>query len=103
MRLITKSTLIRFSQIHPTTKSSLEAFAQEVQSAVWEKPSDFIARYPYADLITSKRFVINIKGNAYRLVVDIEFKRKMVFIVWIGTHADYDKIDVKTVLYVKSD
>ncbi|WP_366937073.1 type II toxin-antitoxin system HigB family toxin [uncultured Spirosoma sp.] len=62
-----------------------------------------MADYSTADVITGKRFVFNIKGNSYRLVADIEFKKKLVFIVWVGTHAEYDKIDVKTVSYVKSD
>ncbi|GAB4042049.1 type II toxin-antitoxin system HigB family toxin [Spirosoma jeollabukense] len=103
MRLITRKYIINFYKTYSTSKSSLEAFVAEVESANWEKPSDVIAAYPSADVITGKRFVFNIKGNSYRLVADIEFKKKLVFIVWIGTHAEYDKIDVKTVKYAKSD
>ncbi len=47
--------------------------------------------------------VYNIHGNSYRLLVDIEFKFKIVFIVWFGTHKDYDKLDAKTVKYVKAN
>ena len=103
MRLIAKKTIISFYTIHSTSKSSLESFYKEVEIADWEKPSDVINAYPSADVITGKRFVFNIKGNSYRLIADIEFKKKLVFIVWIGTHAEYDKIDVKTVNYVKSN
>ena len=84
-------------------KGSLEAFAEEVKAASWEKPSDVIAAYPSADVITGKRFVFNIKGNSYRLVADIEFRLNQMYIVWIGTHAEYNKIDVKTISYVKSN
>ncbi|MCK8493126.1 type II toxin-antitoxin system HigB family toxin [Spirosoma sp. RP8] len=103
MRVIARKTIVSFYTVHSTSKSSLEAFYHEVLAADWDKPSDVIAAYPSADVITGKRFVFNIKGNNYRLVADIEFKLKLVFIVWIGTHAEYDKIDVKTVKYVKSD
>ena len=103
MRLIAKKTLVNFYAIYATSKASLQAFYKEVEAADWNKPSDVIQDYPSADVITGKRFVFNIKGNSYRLVADIEFKKKLVFIVWIGTHAEYDKIDVKTVNYVKSN
>lgn len=103
MRIISKKTIVSFYRIYSTSKASLEAFKKEVELAGWEKPSDVIAAYPSADVITGKRFVFNIKGNSYRLVADIEFKKKLFFVVWIGTHAEYDKIDVKTVTYVKSD
>ena len=103
MRLIAKKTIVNFYTVHATAKGSLEAFAGEVKAANWEKPSDVIAAYPGADVITGKRFVFNIKGNSYRLVADIEFRLKQMYIVWIGTHAEYNKVDVKTISHVKSD
>ncbi|MCZ4225505.1 type II toxin-antitoxin system HigB family toxin [Pedobacter rhodius] len=48
------------------------------------------------------RFVFNIKGNHYRLIVDVEFKLKIIFVVWVGTHAEYDKIKVEEINYVKN-
>jgi mRNA interferase HigB len=59
--------------------------------------------YPSASVISGKRTVFNIKGDAYRLVVDIEYKIGIIFIVWFGTHGEYDKINVKTITYVKSN
>lgn len=103
MHVVSKKAIVNFYSQHSTSKSSLQAFYKELEAANWEKPSDVIADYPTADVITGKRFVFNIKGNNYRLVADIEFKKKLVFIVWIGTHAEYNKIDVKTVKYAKSD
>ncbi|TAE27576.1 MAG: type II toxin-antitoxin system HigB family toxin [Cytophagales bacterium] len=103
MRIISRKTIVSFYAVYSIAKSSLEAFYKEVSTADWDKPNDVIADYPMADVITGKRFVFNIKGNSYRLVADIEFKKKLVFIVWIGTHAEYDKIDVKKITYVKSD
>ena len=103
MRLIAKKTLVNFYTTHANARGSLEAFAEEVKTANWQKPSDVIAAFPTADVITGKRFVFNIKGNTYRLVADIEFKISQLYIVWIGTHAEYDKVDVKTISYVKSN
>ncbi|RAJ90819.1 mRNA interferase HigB [Larkinella arboricola] len=103
MRIISVKYIVNFYEKHPASKSSLDAFVSEVKAADWQKPNDIIERFPSADLITSKRYVFNIKGNNFRLVADVEFTKKLVFVVWIGTHAEYDKIDVKTVRYVKSD
>ena len=57
------------------------------------------AKYRNASILTSKRVVFNIKGNDFRLIVDIEYRLKIIFIVWIGTHKQYDKIDAKTISY----
>ncbi len=103
MRLIAKKTIVTFYTNHAAAKGSLEAFAEEVKTADWHKPGDVIEAYPSADVITGKRFVFNIKGNAYRLIADIEFRLGQLYIVWIGTHAEYNKIDVKTISYAKSN
>ncbi len=55
--------------------------------------------YATASIVTAERVVFNIKGNSYRLVVAIDFERPMVWIKWIGTHRNYDRIDVRTVEY----
>lgn len=102
MRVIAKKTLVKFYTNHSTSKSSLEAWYLEASDADWSKPEDVIKDYPTADVITGKRFVFNIKGNHYRLVADIEFKLKLVFVVWVGTHAAYNKINVKEIHHVKN-
>ena len=79
---------------HAAAKVRLEAFIAEIEAADWHKLSDIIEAYPTADVITGKRFVFNIKGNQFRLVADIDFKRKLFFAGWFGTHANYDKLDV---------
>jgi len=55
--------------------------------------------YANASIVGNDRVVFNIKGNAYRLVTAIDYQREIVFIKWLGTHVEYDKIDVKTVKY----
>jgi mRNA interferase HigB len=103
MRIIAKKTLVKFIWKNASAKHSLEAWFKEAEESIWEKPEDIIKNYPSADVITGKRFVFNIKGNRFRLIADVEFKLKIVFIVWIGSHAEYDKINVKEVKYVKDN
>jgi len=103
MRVIAKKTLVRFYIKNIQARIGLESWYGEIIEKEWSKPGDVITDYPSADVITGKRFVFNIKGNNYRLVADIEFKFRIIFIVWIGIHADYDKINVKEVKYVKNN
>jgi len=58
-----------------------------------------VTLYGNASIISSKRVVFNIKGNDFRLIVDIEYKLEIVFIVWFGTYEEYDKIDAKRISY----
>ena len=75
-----------------------------VGEANWSSPNELKLQYGNASLIGEKRVVFNIHGNSHRLIVDIEYRMKIVFIVWIGTHKEYDKIDVKNISYEsKSD
>jgi len=71
----------------------------EVKFSTWKYANELKAKYSNAGIISSKRIVFNIKGNDYRLIVDVEYKLKIVFIVWFGTHKEYDKIDAKKVNY----
>lgn len=103
MRIIAKKTLVSFYKRHSRSQSSLETWYADVVERNWEKPNDIIKLFRTVDVITGKRFVFNIKGNDYRLIADIEFQLKIVFIVWIGTHAEYDKINVEKIRYVKDN
>ena len=105
MRIIARKTLRQFvetlkgSKDHKAVKSALEAWFHEVLRADWKSPADVLKAYRNASIVGPDRVVFNIKGNHYRLVVAINDGRQVVFIRWLGTHADYDKIDVKTVRY----
>lgn len=105
MRIIARKTLRNFvaalqgGKDQKAVKSALDAWFQEIQSANWKTPADVIRAYANASIVGKDRVVFNIKGNAYRLVVAIDYQRQMVFIKWLGTHAEYDRIDVKTVKY----
>jgi mRNA interferase HigB len=103
--VIARKTLRRFidtltgNKDQQAVKSALDSWFHEVLRAEWRTPADVVRAYANASIVGSDRAVFNIKGNSYRLVVAINYAHQIVFIKWIGSHADYDKIDVKTVKY----
>ncbi|HEB62604.1 MAG TPA: type II toxin-antitoxin system HigB family toxin [Bacteroidetes bacterium] len=103
MRIIARSTLERLSKNHQTCVQSLRAWIQEVENANWSSSGELKKQFGNASIINSKRVVFNIKDNNFRLIVDIEYRLKIVFIVWFGTHKEYDKIDVKKIRYDSSN
>ncbi len=103
MRIISRKILIGYWEKHPETEQSLKAWYDEVRNANWISPNELKGQYHNSSIITNKRVVFNIHGNKYRLVVDIEYRIGIVFIVWIGTHKEYDKLNVKEVKYVKTN
>jgi len=101
MRIIKEKTIKDFVEKdrYQPAASQLKAWLQEARQGDWHNSKELKLKYRNASIINSKRVVFNIKGNDFRLIVDIEYKIKLVFIVWFGTHSEYDKIDVKTVGY----
>ena len=105
MRVIARKTLRRFidtlagSKDQRAVKSALDSWFYEVLRAEWRTPADVLRVYANASIVGSDRIVFNIKGNSYRLVVAINYAHQIVFIKWIGSHAAYDKTDVRTVKY----
>lgn len=105
MRIIARRTLKQFverlkgSKDQKAIKAALDAWFHEVLRADWKAPADVLKAYANASIVGPDRVVFNIKGNDYRLVAAINYRHQIVFIKWLGTHADYDEIDVKTVRY----
>jgi mRNA interferase HigB len=103
MRVIAVKTLKDHWEICPQAEQALLAWYEEVEAARWSNPNELKEQYRSASILTDKRVVFNIDGNTFRLIVDIEYRLKIVFIVWFGTHKQYDKIDAKKVSYVKTN
>ena len=97
MNIHNRGTLIKFWKKHAASKKSLELWYNDVASKTWRKPNDVIGDFATADIITNDRVVFNIKGNKYRLVASINYQKGWLFIKFIGTHAEYNKIDVATI------
>lgn len=103
MRIIAVNTIRDFWVKYPNSEQSLKAWVQEVEQSNWESPQALKLKYRNASILNGKRVVFNINGNKFRLIVDIEYRLKIVFVVWFGSHAKYDLIDSKTVEYVKAN
>ena len=103
MRIVATQTLNEFRANYPKSDQQLTAWYDEVLDAQWNNPNELKLMYKNASILSSKRVAFNINGNKYRLIVDIEYRLKIVFIVWFGTHKEYDEIDAKTIRYVKAN
>lgn len=93
LRVIAKKGLREFWQKHPDCEQQVKAWYNEAAAASWKSPKDIKRNYPSASILEDNRVVFNIKGNTYRLIVRINYNYQMVWIRFIGTHAQYDKID----------
>jgi mRNA interferase HigB len=105
MRVIARSTLSRFVETltgrkdKGAVKAALDAWFYEVERANWRGPADVKKVYANASVIDTDCVVFNIKGNSYRLVAAIDYPRRALFVKCLGSHKEYDKIEVRTVQY----
>jgi mRNA interferase HigB len=103
MRIIARRTLREFiaeragHKDQPALKASLDAWFAEVINATWTSTADVKRLYASASIVSANRIVFNIKGNDYRLVVAVDFEKAIVWIKWVGTRKDYDRIDAKEI------
>jgi mRNA interferase HigB len=103
MRIIARRTLREFVERQSghadqaALKAALTAWFDEVRRASWTNSADVKRLYASASIISADRIVFNIKGNDYRLVVSVDFEKGIIWIKWIGSHDDYDRIDVREV------
>jgi len=96
-RIVAKRIIREFCVKHSDSKEYLETWYQTAKAAKWEKPSDIKEFYATVSILKNSRVVFNIKGNDYRLVAKINYDRQWLFIRFIGTHSEYDKIDANTI------
>ena len=99
MRVIAVSTLKAFWEqpAHRDAEQPLKAWFEEACTAVWQQPADVKARFGNASILKNRRVVFNIKGNDDRLVVAVRYTSTMMFLRFVGTHAEYDRIDAETI------
>jgi len=101
MRIIAKGTIERYGRKHALALEPLRSWYELVKKLQWETPKDIKYHFPAASFVAGNRVVFNIKGNAYRLVTKVIYKKPstkhgIVFVIRIMTHAEYDKVDVTT-------
>ncbi|MFN6375367.1 MAG: type II toxin-antitoxin system HigB family toxin [Chitinophagia bacterium] len=99
MVIVSKAILRDFAEKHPRSKAAVYNWYDTVAKAEWKNFSEMKNTFNSADAVGNDRYVFDLKGNHFRLIALIIFKVRTVFILFVGTHEEYDKIDAKTVVY----
>lgn len=97
MRVISRKILREFAAKHPQAKQALDTWYRHVSRATWITPTDVKRDHGTADILADNRVVFNISGNNFRLIVRINYRRQAVYIRFIGTHTEYDRIGATTI------
>jgi len=97
MHIISRKALVDYWDANPEAEQPLKAWYDEATKAEWKTPQDIKNQYRSASIVGNNRVVFNIHGNHHRLVVAVAYKRGWIFVKFLGTHDEYDKIDVTTV------
>jgi len=101
VNVITRRTILYYIKNYPQAANSLKIWYDELSKANFDNFNELKATYGNASIVANNRVVFNIKGNSFRLVVSINFKKQAAYVIWFGTHAEYDKIDVASVSFLK--
>lgn len=96
-RIIAKKTLREFWEKHSDSEQYLKTWYETAKTSTWSSSNDIKNTYINASILKDSRGVFNIKGNSYRLIVKFNYDRHWAFIRFVGTHAEYDKIDSDTI------
>ena len=97
MRIISRKALRDCWTKHADAEQPLPAWYEDVRRAKWRLPADIKSVYQNASFVANNRVVFNIKGNEYRLVVAVNYAAGIVYVRFVGTHGQYDRIDVATI------
>jgi mRNA interferase HigB len=95
MRVIATNTLKKYGEKYPEATDQLMAWYEEAEDGIWNNPNEVKRQFGNASILTDKRVVFNIHDNKYRLIVDIEYRYKIIFILWFGTHKNMIKLTLK--------
>ncbi len=97
IRILSKSTLRDFWEKHSDSEQYLKTWYDTAMNSDWKTPADVKRTYVNASILKDNRIVFNIKGNSYRLIAKFNFEKQWIFIRFIGTHNEYDKIDANMI------
>jgi mRNA interferase HigB len=97
VRVFSRSTLRAFADAHAAVRQPLYAWFAEAERATWRGPDDIKTRYPSASFLKGNRVVFNIKGNEYRIIVAVKYEFFAVYVRFVGTDAEYNRVDATTI------
>ncbi len=101
MNIIARGTLWYYMKRYSLAAKQLELWHNDVRKLKWKKSTDVLVDYPKARTIKNNRVIFPILGNAYCLIVGVDYRFERVFIIFFGTHAEYDEINAETIDYKK--
>jgi mRNA interferase HigB len=101
MNIISKPTIIYYIEKYPIASNSLLSWYKDFSKVVFNNFNELKEVYNNASIVNNKRVIFNIKGNSFRLIVSVDFKRQAAYVIWFGTHQEYDKIDAAIVAYTE--
>ncbi|MEO6151445.1 MAG: type II toxin-antitoxin system HigB family toxin [Mucilaginibacter sp.] len=101
MNIITRPTLLYYIDKYPLAPNSLLAWYKDFSKGVFANFNELKEVYHHASIVANNRVIFNIKGNSFRLIASVNFSKQAGYIIWFGTHAEYDKIDAATITYLK--
>jgi mRNA interferase HigB len=97
MYIIARGTILYYLDRYPNAKTSLLTWYSEFLKTVFKNFNELKAVYGSASIVTNNRVIFNVKGNDFRLVVSVNFSKQAAYIIWFGTHTEYNKIDVAVI------
>lgn len=99
MNIIVRRAIIYYADKYPPAKNALLVWYNEFLKQDFGSFNELKAMYGNASLVGSGRVIFNIKGNDYRLIISVNFHQRAAYIIWFGTHIEYDRINAETVLF----
>jgi mRNA interferase HigB len=93
VRVLNSKTLLDFGKEHANAADAFRELNRTLRQSAWSKMQEIVDAYPSAVVLNAERVVFRVKGNDYRAIVAFDFRRQAAFIKFVGTHAEYDKVD----------
>jgi len=97
MNVITKRTIVYYTEQYPSAKTGLLTWLKEFSERNFHSPNELKETYGNASIIANHRVIFNIKGNDFRLITSVNYRTQAAYIIWFGSHKEYDKIDAATI------
>ncbi|WPU98171.1 type II toxin-antitoxin system HigB family toxin [Mucilaginibacter sp. cycad4] len=101
MNIITRRTILYYINEYPLAANSLKNWYEEISKSDFSSFNELKNVYGNASIIANNRVIFNIKGNSFRLIVSFNFEVQTLYVIWFGTHKEYDKVDAANVRYFK--